>query len=222
MLRDGVCSAQIQTGDILSLNRLVEIKRCSVMDQHLNIVLLGKTGVGKSSSANTILGREVFKAETDFESVTKYICVEPVTLFGRQISVIDTGDILTSQEQIAKVLLNLLPDSTPSLYLLVIKVGRFTQEDEKAVEAVEKVLGPRRMKNCFLLFTGGDRLNTSLEQFILGSTNSPLPKIVDRFLWRIHLFNNKDGEEDQVRELLTKTGHIGTGQYKFQSDLQFF
>ncbi|XP_035985125.1 up-regulator of cell proliferation-like [Fundulus heteroclitus] len=174
------------------------------MDNHLCIALLGKAGVGKTASANTILGREVFKSETDFGPVTKYISMETETVFGKRISVIDTPGILGSEEQITSFLHVFRDSSTPFLFLVVIKVGRFTEEEKKAVEAVERVLGPQRINNSFLLFTRGDTLEISLKDFISESTTSALPNVVERFSWRIHLFNNKDGGKEQVRELLMK------------------
>ncbi|XP_041840348.1 up-regulator of cell proliferation-like, partial [Melanotaenia boesemani] len=69
-------------------------------------------------------------------------------------------------------------------------------------------IGPERLENCFLLFTGGDNLVTSLEDYIFQSDSSLLPDVVKTFSKRIHLFNNKDGGHEQVRQLLLKSGHL--------------
>ncbi|XP_005950745.1 GTPase IMAP family member 8 [Haplochromis burtoni] len=171
-----------------------------------SIVLLGNTAVGKSASANTIIGRAAFESRASLKAVTTGIGEETGQRFGKRITVIDTPGLLGSEELIEKYYLGLPRSSTPVLLsLVVVRVGRFTEEDRRAVETAIRVLGPRRFENSYLLFTGGDALkDKSLQDFVSEDEAGPLHQVVQRFAGRTHLFNNEGGGREQVRELLQK------------------
>lgn len=169
----------------------------------VSIVLLGNTAVGKSASANTIIGRAAFESRASLKAVTTGIGEETGQRFGKRITVIDTPGLLGSEELIEKYYLGLPRSSTPLLSLVVVRVGRFTEEDRSAVETAIRVLGPRRFENSYLLFTGGDALkDKSLQDFVSEDEAGPLHQLVQRFAGRTHLFNNEGGGREQVRELL--------------------
>ncbi|XP_041944906.1 uncharacterized protein LOC121706877 [Alosa sapidissima] len=169
------------------------------MENRISIILLGKAGVGKSASANTILGQTAF----DSGQITKQIYVETGPVFENQITVVDTPGILGSEQQIDIFCKDVLRSDRPLLILLVIRIGQFTVEDLKAVEAAIRVIGDHRMENSYLLLTGGDCLKTSLDDYI--RQNGSLQDVARRFSGRIHVFNNEDGGREQVSELLQKT-----------------
>ncbi|KAA0721747.1 GTPase IMAP family member 7 [Triplophysa tibetana] len=73
------------------MRRFQEIKGSTMTD--LRIVLLGKTGSGKSSTGNTLLNRDAFKSEYAFNPVTGSCQKEKVNLGEWTISVTDTPGI---------------------------------------------------------------------------------------------------------------------------------
>lgn len=174
-------------------------------DPDLTVVLMGRSGVGKSASGNTILGQAAFKLSGGWGPMTMGIQQETGTILGKLIRVIDTPGIVRSKEKVKTCCQGLLQSSTPLLFLVLVTTGRFTDEEEEAVQAAITVLGDEGLANSFLLFTGGDELNVSLQDHISQSKRSPLQDVVKKFGDRYHLFNNEEPEDKgQVGELLRK------------------
>ncbi|XP_049331762.1 GTPase IMAP family member 8-like [Astyanax mexicanus] len=175
-----------------------------------NIILLGKSGTGKSSSANTILGRPQFTSKTGHRSVTLRTQKENVTIRDLRINLFDTPGLSNTVIRDEEVMqeyrcLSLFADSVPTVFLLVLKAERPTQEDMRTVQEIENLLGDQLLQHTWILFTRGDNLERerlSVEAFIQGSNY--LRQVVQRFGNRYHIFNNKIHNPDQVWKLLDK------------------
>ncbi|XP_050961394.1 GTPase IMAP family member 5-like, partial [Labeo rohita] len=181
------------------------------MIEGLNLVLLGRTGIGKSASGNAILGRQAFNSVKSSTSVTRDVAAESGTVCGRRVTVYDTPGLfhtVMSDDEIQQVYKDVLRrcESGPCVFLLVIKADRFTGKERKTVEKIEEILGEERLEKTWILFTRGDELeegNMTIEEYI--NLSEPLKRVVQKYGRRYHVFNNKTkGQSEQVRVLLVK------------------
>uniref|UniRef100_A0A3B1IIA0 AIG1-type G domain-containing protein n=1 Tax=Astyanax mexicanus TaxID=7994 RepID=A0A3B1IIA0_ASTMX len=176
-----------------------------------NLFLLGKSGAGISSSANTLLGHTDFTSKSGFRSVTLETQKKNIVMRDVSINLFDTpglsNTVIRDEEVIREYrCLSLFADSVPTVFLLVLKAERPTQEDLRIVQEIENLLGDQLLQHTWILFTRGDDLereNLTIEQFIDDTVE--LKRVVQRFRRRFHVFNNKIYNPDQVRRLIEKT-----------------
>uniref|UniRef100_A0A8C1LK34 AIG1-type G domain-containing protein n=1 Tax=Cyprinus carpio TaxID=7962 RepID=A0A8C1LK34_CYPCA len=168
------------------------------------IVLLGKTGVGKSAAGNTILRREAFKSILSSRSVK-----ETSEFNKRWITVIDTPGLYDSgveNVEIRKEIVMCISMAAPGphVFLLVIQLGRFTQEEKDIVKMIHETFGDKSKIYTMVLFTRGDKLRgRRIQDFI--EDDESLKGLIQQCGQRYHVFNNNETEDlTQVSELLEK------------------
>lgn len=142
--------------------------------------------------------------------MTKTCKIATSTRQGCKLVVVDTPgwcDTDLSEAEIVQETIECIDMSHPGphVFLLVVPIGRFTEEESKAVQMIQEVFGEGATRYMMIVFTRGDDLEDKGIEDYLVNAKVELKNLVDKCGRRYHVLSNKEkNNSNQVHMLLMK------------------
>ncbi|XP_050396954.1 GTPase IMAP family member 4 [Patella vulgata] len=199
----------------------------SRIDKEIRMVMVGKTGAGKSALGNSLLGRHHFESSTIARSVTSKCKFAQGNLRdGTQLCIVDTPGLFdtrkTNEENTMEIARCIgLSSPGPHVFLFVLSISRFTKEELDTVNHLVAVFGQDVINHVVIVFTGKESL--AFEKLTLADYLQTAPpelnELVHQCRSRCATINNRadyaelQADVDGIINMVRRTIHDNGGSY---------
>ncbi|NJM72420.1 MAG: hypothetical protein HC862_20870 [Scytonema sp. RU_4_4] len=125
-------------------------------------LLVGRTGVGKSSTINTLIGEKVAKVGK-FQPVTENIGKYEYNIEGIPCTVVDTpglADTSDKDEQYISSIKSAVPEPDSMWFVTRLDESRVRDDERKTIKTISKAFGKQAWEKAIIVFTHADKVKS--------------------------------------------------------------